>query len=442
MVDPKIRGFLPADSSAFLNQFDGSLPPQEWNLVPDDLKDRDQWVLWKSKPRPDGRVEKKPLQPNGYSAKTNDPQTWSSFDQVVKAFASDNNRSDGIGFVFSSDDPYVGVDMDKCVDPASGVTEDWAESIVAQLSSYTERSVSGQGLHTIVKANLPTERRKRMGQLEIYSEKRFFVFTGDHLQGSPKKIESRQAQMDTLLAVKGFLPSGRAVAPGSNNRYYGSLRFNAKANVPVAVWKLIEQDEKLQGLWSATERLNGQNDGSPSGFGKMLISQLALRGCTSQNVLDTLIAFRVRHNGDYKPETWYRRELSKAMEWAGQQKAAPRISDDSSLVRAVLRHTQYESSFKPIDVCILVALAAASLDGEYARISAEDIAAQSGVVKEHVQKHLRKVERLGCIAVVEKARKWRPKRYRFNLTHAPPSGINPGSPTHRTHRTNSGSTQE
>jgi primase-polymerase (primpol)-like protein len=57
----------------------------------------------------------------------------------------------GVGFVFSSDDPYVGIDLDGCRNPQTGYIEPWALEIVRRLNSYTEISRSGTGLHIIAK---------------------------------------------------------------------------------------------------------------------------------------------------------------------------------------------------------------------------------------------------------------------------------------------------
>src|SRR5207244_12523629 len=54
----------------------------------------------------------------------------------------------GVGFVFSSDDPYTGVDLDKCRNPETGQIEEWAQGIIEQLDSYTESSQSGTGVRS------------------------------------------------------------------------------------------------------------------------------------------------------------------------------------------------------------------------------------------------------------------------------------------------------
>jgi primase-polymerase (primpol)-like protein len=87
----------------------------------------------------------------------------------------------GIGFVFSPDDPYCGVDLDRCLDPASGVIVPWAISIIRSLNSYCEISPSGKGVKLFIRASKPGDRCKTAyedGDVEIYDHARFFTTTG------------------------------------------------------------------------------------------------------------------------------------------------------------------------------------------------------------------------------------------------------------------------
>jgi putative DNA primase/helicase len=96
----------------------------------------------------------------------------------------------GVGFVFTSGDPYVGVDLDGCRDPGTGEIEEWARRIIGALDSYSEVSPSGSGVHIIGKGTLPPGGRKR-GSFECYDSGRFFTVTGEHLDGTPHEIKER-----------------------------------------------------------------------------------------------------------------------------------------------------------------------------------------------------------------------------------------------------------
>jgi len=72
------------------------------------------------------------------------------------------------------------------------------------LDSYTETSVSGNGVHVIVEASLNGHGRNRRGPFEVYESGRFFVVTGNHVIGTPTTVEERQAKLDEVL--EHFLP--------------------------------------------------------------------------------------------------------------------------------------------------------------------------------------------------------------------------------------------
>src|SRR5207245_2537843 len=83
--------------------------------IPQALRERDQWVLWRLQQRKD-KPTKVPYQPNGKLAACNRPATWSSYEDAVAVA----HRFDGIGYVFAADDPNTGVDFDDCL--AGGAT--------------------------------------------------------------------------------------------------------------------------------------------------------------------------------------------------------------------------------------------------------------------------------------------------------------------------------
>jgi putative DNA primase/helicase len=99
--------------------------------------------------------------------------TWSRFTTVFDAYAS--AAYDGVGFVFSSGDPYAGVDLD-CRDPETDVIAGWAAEIVGELDSYTELSPSGKGLHVLVRGKVP--KALKLPHIEMYSMSRYFTVTG------------------------------------------------------------------------------------------------------------------------------------------------------------------------------------------------------------------------------------------------------------------------
>ncbi|MEK5215286.1 phage/plasmid primase, P4 family [Psychrobacillus sp. FSL H8-0487] len=153
--------------------------PYNFNEIPAELKALPQWILWKSEKKGE-RYTKVPYQTDGVMAQANNRSTWSTFATAVKFYL--DGEYDGIGFVFSRQDNYIGIDIDKCV--VDGKVNTFANEIIETIDSYTEFSPSREGIHIIVKGNLPqnvigTGRKNTQHGLEIYSYGRYFTFTGN-----------------------------------------------------------------------------------------------------------------------------------------------------------------------------------------------------------------------------------------------------------------------
>jgi putative DNA primase/helicase len=170
--------------------------PLDLDKIPSELKVRPQWVVWRQEER-EGKLTKVPYRPQNPKKKadTTAPDTWGTFEQAVSV--AQTNGFHGIGYVFSPQDDYAGVDLDKCRDRETGEIEPWARANIGRLQSYTEESPSGTGLHILVKGKVPTGGNKK-GKVEMYSQGRYFTMTGQHLEGSPATIEARQTELEGL----------------------------------------------------------------------------------------------------------------------------------------------------------------------------------------------------------------------------------------------------
>ena len=144
--------------------------PVKAENIPEELKARPQWVVWKAV---GDKPDKVPYSVrNDCRASSTDLMSWSTFEENLEAYR--NGEYAGVGFVFSSADPYTGVDLDNCVG-GDGEIALWALEIARYLDSYTELSATGTGLHVIVRGDGPNRRK---GDIEVYSSKRFFTVTG------------------------------------------------------------------------------------------------------------------------------------------------------------------------------------------------------------------------------------------------------------------------
>lgn len=157
--------------------------------LPEELKQVAHWVCWTGR-------DKVPKNPHtGRNAASNNPGTWSDFETACKA--CETYRFDGIGFMFAP--PYFGVDLDHCTDNI-----DFCDEFVETLQSYAEYSVSGTGVHIICRGSLPDGARRR-GNVEMYSEGRYFICTGNVYNPSYTKIVECTESVKVLHSK--YLPS-------------------------------------------------------------------------------------------------------------------------------------------------------------------------------------------------------------------------------------------
>ncbi len=169
----------------------------QFHRLPPLLVERPQWLLWKYEER-GGRLTKVPYQPNDTLASTTNPATWSSLASVQEARWScigrwDGPHYDGVGFVFSQDDPFVGIDLDHCRGEA------WAAEFLDRFPTYIEITPSLTGYHLIGIGSLPEGKGRRHESIEIYDRGRYFTMTGMTAAGSTSNPMNIQPQLDSLL---------------------------------------------------------------------------------------------------------------------------------------------------------------------------------------------------------------------------------------------------
>ncbi len=191
--------------------------PLDPDKFPPELKARPQWVCWSFEER-EGKPTKVPKNPkSGGNARADDPDTWGEFDQAVRHWAAHKgNGIAGVGFEFSPEDPFTGVDLDKCRNSETEEIDPKALGIVRRLNSYTEVSPSGTGLHIWIKGVLPPGARRK-GKIEMYDTGRYFTVTGAHLEGTPTTIEPRQAELEALHGEVFGKPKGEPPAAASTS---------------------------------------------------------------------------------------------------------------------------------------------------------------------------------------------------------------------------------
>jgi predicted P-loop ATPase len=173
-----------------------------YELIPETLRTRKQWVMWKLVTKRE-KVTKIPFQVSGIEAKSTDPDTWAMFSQVQRA--AKRKEFKGIGFVFTTDDPFIGIDFDACL-PANPALQVWLD----RFSSYCEISPSGKGLHVIIEGSktfarcqFATPGAAALGCkcIEIYDSGRYFCMTGNLYKPELTEIKANQGTLDAFYAV-------------------------------------------------------------------------------------------------------------------------------------------------------------------------------------------------------------------------------------------------
>jgi len=193
--------------------------PRPALAIPRELRKCKQWVLWNfGKSNEKGRRSKIPIDPRTKkNASTDDSKTWSTFKKTYEAFQDGGYA--GIGFVFTKDDPYVGIDLDDCRNPETGEIKGRAVKIIDQLRSYTEVSPSSTGVKIFLKGNLPKGIRRK-DNIEIYDRDRYFTVTGIHVTRTPKNIRK------CPKAIRKFYKENFSTTLASENREEDSMKNN------------------------------------------------------------------------------------------------------------------------------------------------------------------------------------------------------------------------
>lgn len=262
--------------------------------IPQELKARRQWVCYRIEER-DGKKTKIPYRTDKVGrgkARSNDPATWHTFEEVLDAVGKPKNRFDGIGFVLSESDQYTFIDLDNVVN--DGTVEEWAREIVDKVDSYTEFSQSGTGIHIIARAKKPGPRCRthKHPQFEIYDHVRLVVFTGNLWPGAPMEIRDAQQAVNYIyLSVFGENP--RNTPPKQTVKNTRSVGMSDPALIEMAL--AASNGDRFGRLWNGN---TGDYNGDDSAADMALCCRLAFWTGRDPVRIDTLF----RESGLMRPK--------------------------------------------------------------------------------------------------------------------------------------------
>jgi hypothetical protein len=178
--------------------------------------------------------DKKPRSPfTGQVCNPHDPQMWTDYQTASNAVAAGLGK--GVGMVFTSNDPFVFIDLDHALQSDGTWSEEATKICQAFAGAYIEVSSSGTGLHIICSGNVPDNHSTRNGTygIELYHTLRYCALTGYHATGSMS--HPAQAQLDWLLSRSGWSGTSQATA--------GQLA--EWTTTPVAEWNGPTDDDEL-----------------------------------------------------------------------------------------------------------------------------------------------------------------------------------------------------
>lgn len=193
--------------------------PLGYSAALDRLKTSPNWVAWDyvwNAEREDwGKV---PINPRtGNPARSNDANTWSSYDAAEKRAVQDGLA--GVGYMLSEDDDLEGGDLDACRNPLTGEIEGWAQDILRLAETYCEVSPSGTGIRMFFDGKKDKPVKFDPAHVELYSRGRYLTLTGVHLAGTPRSISASAAmraamvaRVDTMRAAKQAEKQAQAAA--------------------------------------------------------------------------------------------------------------------------------------------------------------------------------------------------------------------------------------
>lgn len=178
-----------------------------WNLIPQELKERPQWCI----AGPDKAPYLNSSKGLYHASPVKGP--WHTFEQACQVA---NQYRVGIGYIITPDDPFTCIDLDvKDIESrkANGEAyprEQWTSiqqlqgycDAITTFNSYTEFSNSGKGVHIWVKGKVG-DGIKRDG-VELYSESRFIICTGHSFSQLQYNIEDNIAR--PTIVANGSLP--------------------------------------------------------------------------------------------------------------------------------------------------------------------------------------------------------------------------------------------
>lgn len=165
--------------------------------IPSELKSLDRWITWNYK-EVEGKRRKAP------NCKWTNKDNWNSYDLANSRCTAES--ADGVGIVLNgineySDRLYHFFDFDYCLDEHGEISDPVVQQLVNTLNSYTEKSVSGNGLHVVIATAHDDRFREIAKPFELYygDAPRYLILTGDVYEGRDTIRAAHESQVYPLV---------------------------------------------------------------------------------------------------------------------------------------------------------------------------------------------------------------------------------------------------
>lgn len=210
------------------------MPTYNFSAIPAELRELKQWILWKYEDKGGSKATKVPYSSAGYLASVTDPSSWCDFNTAFNIYNLGGH--DGLGFVFTENDPYAFIDLDHTTDKADYERQ---LRVSREFNSYSEVSPSGQGLHIIIKGSIPQGRKR--SSIEIYSNGRYATMTGSVYENKP--IENRHELLNMLFQQMG--------GPAVTNSTVNEPQVEADAEI-IEIARTARNGDKFSELYAGS----------------------------------------------------------------------------------------------------------------------------------------------------------------------------------------------
>lgn len=174
------------------------------NMLPDELKRLNTWLLWKFEADPTGKKPRKVpyyasgRRRNGVNGGPEDRTNLASFNKVMEAFERGNYS--GLGIAMLPENGLTGIDLDNCM--SNGEINAALAPLVE--GTYREISPSGKGVRAFYQGKYDNRKHLEKG-VEVFCSKGFLTVTGNRLNAdgiSPLSPKVR-GRFDTIFAQQG-----------------------------------------------------------------------------------------------------------------------------------------------------------------------------------------------------------------------------------------------